>query len=45
MRMITSVVAMSVFVSLFVWMSALATQTTQDMSHRNFQLHGLQPAR
>jgi hypothetical protein len=46
MRTITSVVALSVFVSFFVWISALATQTSRDgMERKMVRLHGLPPAK
>jgi hypothetical protein len=46
MRAITSAVALSVFVSFFVWISVLATQTSRHgIGDRAFYPHGLPPAR
>ena len=46
MRTITSAVALSVFVSFFVWMSVLATQTSRSMGvERTLQVSGLPPAK
>jgi hypothetical protein len=46
MRVITSAVALSAFLSFFVWVSVLATQTSRNgLGPRLVHLHELPPAR